>query len=93
MNKYEMLYILATDLSDEAKDAIIAKFENIVKENGGEVEATDKWGVKKLAYAINYKNEGFYVLMTFSAKPELIKELDRVAGITEGMMRRMISKL
>ncbi|MGN0820112.1 MAG: 30S ribosomal protein S6 [Christensenellaceae bacterium] len=93
MNKYEMLYILATDLSDEAKDAIIAKFEGIVKENGGEVESTDKWGVKKLAYAINYKNEGFYVLMTFSAKPELIKELDRVAGITEGMMRRMISKL
>lgn len=93
MNKYEMLYILATDLSDEAKDAIIAKFENIVKENGGEVESTDKWGVKKLAYAINYKNEGFYVLMSFSSKPELIKELDRVAGITEGMMRRMISKL
>lgn len=93
MNKYEMLYILATDLTDEAKDAIVAKFESIVKESGGEVESTDKWGVKKLAYAINYKTEGFYVLMTFSAQPTLIKELDRVAGITEGMMRRLITKL
>lgn len=93
MNKYEMLYILGVDLADDQKDAIVAKFENIVKENGGEVENTDKWGVKKLAYAINYKTEGYYVLMTFSCKPELIKEIDRVAGITEGMMRRMISKL
>lgn len=93
MNKYEMLYILGVDLSDEAKDAIIAKFENVVKEGGGEVEATDKWGVRKLAYPINYKNDGYYVLMTFTCKPELVKELDRVAGITEGMMRRMISKL
>ncbi len=93
MNKYEMLYILANDLTDEAKDAIVAKFESVVKENGGEVESTDKWGTKKLAYAINYKTEGYYVLMTFSAQPSLIKELDRVAGITEGMMRRLISKL
>lgn len=93
MNKYEMLYILSVDLADDQKDAIVAKFENIVKESGGEVEKTDKWGNKKLAYAINYKTEGYYVLMTFSCKPELIKEIDRVAGITEGMMRRMISKL
>ena len=93
MNKYEMLYILSTDLTDEVRESLIAKFESIVKENGGEVESTDKWGVKKLAYAINYKTEGFYVLMTFSAEPSLIKEIDRVAGITEGMMRRLITKL
>ena len=92
MNKYEMLYNLSTSLSDEEKDAIVAKFESIVKENGGEVESTDKWGVKKLAYAIDYKNEGYYVLMTFACKPELVKELDRVAGITEGMMRKLIIK-
>ncbi|MBQ2718366.1 MAG: 30S ribosomal protein S6 [Clostridia bacterium] len=92
MNKYEMLYILATDLADEARDGIIAKFESIVKDNGGEVEGIDKWGVKKLAYPINYKSEGFYVLMTFSAAATLIKELDRVAGITEGMMRILITK-
>ena len=58
MNKYEMLYILTTDMTDEAKDAIIAKFEAIVQNDGGAVEKTEKWGVKKLAYPIDYKSDG-----------------------------------
>ncbi len=93
MNKYEMLYILGADLTDEVKEQLIAKFEGIVTSNGGTVEKTEKWGVKKLAYPINYKTEGYYVLMTFESAPTLIKELERVAGITEGVMRRMVSKL
>ena len=93
MTKYEMLYILSMKLTDEAKDAIIAKFEAIVTENGGTVEKTDKWGVKKLAYTINKtETEGFYVLMTFECETSLIKELTRVSGITEGMLRQMITK-
>ena len=93
MNKYEMLYILKADLSDEAKDAVIAKFENIVKSAGGEVEKIDKQGVKKLAYEIDYQSEGFYVLMTFSCDAKLIAEIDRVANITEEMLRRIVVKL
>ena len=93
MNKYEMLYILTTDMTDEAKDAIIAKFEAIVQNDGGAVEKTEKWGVKKLAYPIDYKSDGYYVLMTFEGKSTLIKELERVAGITDGVMRRMVTKL
>lgn len=93
MTKYEMLYILSMKLTDEAKDAIIAKFEAIVTENGGAVEKTDKWGAKKLAYTINKtETEGFYVLMTFECETSLIKELTRVSGITEGMLRQMITK-
>ena len=92
MRKYDMLYILSTELTDEAKDAIVAKFENVVKENGGTVEKVDKWGVKKLAYPINYKTEGYYVLMTFESDVSLIAELKRVAGITDGILRRLITK-
>ena len=91
MKKYEMLYILSTELSDEAKEEIIAKFENVVKENGGNVEKVDKWGVKKLAYPINYKEEGYYVLMTFECDVNLITELKRVARITDGILRRLIT--
>ena len=54
--------------------------------------STDKWGVKKLAYPIDYKSDAFYVLMTFEADGAVVKELDRVAGITDEVMRRMISK-
>ncbi len=92
MTKYEMLYILSTKLEDEAKDAIIAKFEGIVTEAGGKVEGIDKWGVKKLAYAINYQTEGYYVLMTFECETSVIAEITRVAGITEGMLRQMVTK-
>ena len=92
MTKYEMLYILTADSTDEVKESIIAKFEQLVKENGGEVESIDKWGTRKLAYAIDYKTEGYYVLMTFASEPALIAELDRVAGINENVLRRLITK-
>ena len=90
--KYEMLYLIDASVADEPRDALIGKFESIVKELGGTVLSTDKWGVKKLAYPINYKSDAFYVLMTFEAEGSAIKELDRVAGITDGILRRMISK-
>ena len=92
MTKYEMLYILDASLTDEAKEAIIVKFEDLVKNNGGVVEKTDRWGMKKLQYPINYKSEGYYVLMTFEAATTLVVELKRVAGITDGIIRRLITK-
>lgn len=91
MRKYEMLYVLDAAKTDEEKEALVAKFEELVKTNGGSVESIDKWGVKKLAYEIDYKTEGYYVLMTFEAEPSFIKELDRVAGITESVIRRLIT--
>ena len=87
-----MLYILTATLTDEEKDAIIAKFESVVKTAGGNVEKVDKWGVKKLAYPINYKSEGFYVLMSFEASTTVVAELKRIAGITDGVIRRLITK-
>ncbi len=92
MRKYEMLYILTATLSDEEKEAIIAKFESVVKSSGGNVSKVDKWGVKKLAYPINYKTEGFYVLMSFEATTTVVAELKRIAGITDGVIRRLITK-
>ena len=93
MAKYEMLYLLNNDLTDEAKDAEIAKYEDIVKSMGGAVASTDKWGTKKTAYPINFKNEAFYVLMTFEADGKVVEELKRVAGIDADVVRRLITKL
>ena len=91
MTKYEMLYILDTALTDEAKESIIKKFEDVVVKNGT-VEKTDRWGVKKLCYPINYKSEGYYVLMTFEAETTVVVELKRIAAITDGVIRRLITK-
>ncbi len=93
MAKYEMLYLLNNDLTDEAKDAEIAKYEDIVKSMGGAVASTDKWGTKKTAYPINFKNEAYYVLMTFEADGNVVEELKRVAGIDADVVRRLITKL
>ena len=57
------------------------------------MEKIDKWGTKKFAYPIDYKAEGYYVLMTYEAAPTLNKELVRVAGITDDVIRQMITKL
>ena len=93
MAKYEMLYLINNDLTEEAKDAKIAKYEEIVKSMGGNVETTDKWGTKKTAYPINFKNEAYYVLMTFEANGKVVEELKRVAGIDADVVRRLITKL
>lgn len=92
MTKYEMLYILDASLTDEAKEGIIKKFEDLVTANGGVVENIDRWGVKKLQYPINYKTEGYYVLMNFEAEKTLVVEIKRIAGIVDGIIRRLITK-
>ncbi len=91
MKTYEMLYVLDAALADEAKDSYVAKCESIVADNGGKVISTDKWGVKKLAYPINYKIDGYYVLMTFEAEGTVVKELDRIAGLSAEVLRRIIT--
>lgn len=91
MKTYEILYVLDTALSDEDKEAFGKKFEDIVTSKGGNVVSVDKWGVKKLAYPINYKTDGYYVLMTVEADGAIVKELDRVAGLSAEVLRRLIT--
>ena len=93
MAKYERLYLLNNALTEEAKDAEIAKYEGIVTSMGGAIVSTDKWGTKKTAYPINYKTEAYYVLMTFEANGKVVEELKRVAGIDADVVRRLITKL
>ena len=73
---------------EEAIAAMVAKFKTLV-ETQGTVSEVDEWGKRRLAYPINDLNEGYYVLMTFTAEPSLPAELDRVLKITEGVMRSM----
>ena len=86
---YEVVYIIDAALSEEATAALVEKFKTMAEQNGSEVEV-EEWGKRRLAYAINYKTEGYYVLMSFTSGPAFPKELDRVLGITEGIMRSMI---
>ena len=86
---YEVVYILDPSLGEEATAAMVAKFKTLVESNGTLAEV-DEWGKRRLAYPINDLNDGYYVLMTFSSKPEFPRELDRVMRITDGVMRSLI---
>ena len=92
MNSYELLYIIKPTVEEEARAALIARFADIVKNDNGKVENIDEWGMRKLAYAIDYISEGYYVLMNFKANPDLPAELERNLKISEDVMRFMVVK-
>ena len=92
MNKYELMFIIDNSAADEAKEAIIAKMSQLVTDNGGSVEKVDKWGAKKLAYPINFKEDGYYVLMNFECEPALVAEMERQLRINDQVMRHMVVK-
>ena len=88
-NSYETLYVIDPDLSEEAVKGLVDKFNALIAENGtiGEVA---EWGKKRLAYPINDKPEGYYVLVNFKSEGTLPSELERIFGITEGIMRSIV---
>lgn len=92
MKKYEMLLLLKSDLEEEAREAELKKYADIVTSMGGAVEAYDKWGVKKTAYTVKFRTDAFYALLKFSAEGNTVKELDRVAGLSDVVLRRVITK-
>lgn len=87
---YEVVYIIDPAQGEEAIAATVAKFQTLAEQNNAINVVVDGWGKRRLAYAIDYKTEGYYVLMSFTSGPEFPKELDRILGITEGIMRSMI---
>ena len=92
MNKYELLTIFSASLSDEQKDAIVEKYSKLMEKNGGKVESVNKanpWGLRKLAYPVKYKNEGFYVLYNFEATAEVAAEINSLMRIDENVLRQM----
>ena len=94
MNRYELTYIIDAALEENARKELIEKISGLIAANGGEVEKVDEtWGKRRLAYAINYKTEGWYVLVTFKAPAELPRELERNLQINENVLRYLVVKL
>jgi len=89
INKYETIFVLDAALEEEKLTAISDKFTDLIAKNGT-VESVDVWGKRKLAYPIDYKTEGYYVLVNFTSAPEFPKELERIYGITDGVMRTIV---
>ena len=88
--KYEAMYIINPNLTEEETAAVVEKFKALVEANGT-LDELEEMGKRKLAYEINYLSEGYYVLVKFTSGPEFPAELDRVLGITDGVIRSLIT--
>ncbi|MBO5413167.1 MAG: 30S ribosomal protein S6 [Clostridia bacterium] len=91
MNKYESVVIINPNLEAESIKALIAKFSDLINSNGT-VSSVEELGKRRLAYEIKKLNEGYYVVIKFEAKPELIAELERVYRITDEVMKFIVVK-
>lgn len=91
INKYETMFILDSGISEEDTNNLVEKFKTLIA-GAGEIESVDIWGKKRLAYPINDKNEGYYVLINFTSAPVFPLELERIYKITDGVLRSLIIK-
>ena len=91
INKYETLFVVDASKGEEETTALVDKFKSLIEANGT-IESVDEWGRRRLAYPINDMDEGYYVLVNFSAKADFPAELERVFGITDGVLRNIIIK-
>ncbi|MGN0443279.1 MAG: 30S ribosomal protein S6 [Acutalibacteraceae bacterium] len=86
MTNYETMIVISVADGEEKTQAVVEKFKALIEANGT-IANVDDWGKRKLAYAINYESDGYYVVITFASEPDFPAELDRVANITEGVLR------
>ncbi len=85
---YETLFAVSGNLVEEDAKAVIEKFVTLINENASDVDVNE-WGKRRFAYPINYVTEGYYVLVSYKSEPSFPLELERVLGITEGVLRYM----
>ena len=93
MNKYELVYVIDVSLDDEARKAVVDRFNGMIEQNGGKVTKVEEWGKRRLAYPINYKTEGYYLLVNFESEATLPREIERNMQIADAILRYLIVKV
>lgn len=92
MKKYEIMYIIRPNMEEEAQKALVERFAGVLTENGAEIINTKDWGKRRLAYEINDLRDGFYMILNVNSNSEAVKEFDRLAKISEDIIRHIVVK-
>lgn len=87
MRIYEELFIVKPDAAEEEIDQIVEQFTNVVVSGGGSIDKVDKWGVRKLAYRVDKRSEGYYILVQFSSSPVTVKEVERRLRVSDWVLK------
>lgn len=93
MRKYEIMMIIDPMVDERQVPALVEKHLKVITDGGGTVDNVDIWGKRRLAYEINKKSEGIYVVIDVTVTSEHIAELDRLMAIDEQIMRTKIMRL
>lgn len=91
-NYYELTYIINPVLEDDKYEEIIGKFTDFIRDNGGEIDEVDEWGIRKFEFEMDKKSSGYYVNAYFTAPGELIEKLERALRIDDYVMRYLTLK-
>ena len=90
MRNYEVMVILDPSLEERTVEPSLDKYLNVIRKDGGSVESVDVWGRRRLAYEINKQAEGIYAVVSLTAEPATVKELDRQLGLNESVLRTKV---
>jgi small subunit ribosomal protein S6 len=93
LDTYEAMLIVIPELDEEQVENTISRFQTIIERTGGGVENVNHWGRRKLAYEIDHRTDGFYVVMEFTAGERTLVELKRILRVSDDVLRHMIVKL
>jgi small subunit ribosomal protein S6 len=93
MRQYEVVYIIDPQLEEDQQNALVERFQTLIRDNGGEIQLVDRWERRRMAYEIKGRREGYYVVMNFQGTQATEAELTRVFGITDGVLRSMIVRM
>lgn len=87
MRTYEQLFIVNTAAADTDTDALVEQLSNLIKSSGGNIDKSDKWGVRKLAYRIARQTEGLYILLAFTCGAQTVRELERRLRVSDIVLK------
>jgi small subunit ribosomal protein S6 len=93
MRVYEELFIVRPDATDEEIDPFVEQLRGVVTNGGGVLDKVDKWGVRKLAYRIQKRNEGYYILLQFSAGPDVVREVERRLRVSDMVLKYLTVRI
>ena len=92
MKQYETMYIINSSLEEAARQELIAQMHGIITNHGGSIDNVVEWGMRDFAYRIDDMTKGYYVVVAFEADNACVKELDRLMGINQSIVRFMITR-
>ena len=93
MDTYEAMLIVIPELDEEQVESTISRFQTIIERTGGDVGDVNHWGRRKLAYEIDHRTDGYYVVMEFTAGERTLVELKRILRVSDDVLRHMVVKL